>query len=178
MSTWLRLSTSTNESPDNIYNTGLSEVKRIRLQMDSIQKLLGYPGDLEAFFKNLETDIKFRPYHTAEEILADFEKIHERMKPQLAKLFNNVPKTPFEIRQIEAFRAKSASSEYIPGTADGKRPGIFYVLIFDPKNFSITSGMESLFLHEAIPGHHYQISLQQEDTTMPGSGGSEGKMHM
>ena len=163
----VRLNTSTNESPDNIYNTGLSEVKRIRLQMDSIQKLLGYPGDLEAFFKNLETDKKFRPYRSADEILADFEKIHQRMKPQLAKLFNNTPKTPFEIRQIEAFRAKSASSEYIPGTADGKRPGIFYVLILDPKNFSVTSGMESLFLHEAIPGHHYQISLQQEDTTMP-----------
>lgn len=163
----VRLNTSTNQGPDEIYSTGLSEVKRIRLQMDSIQKLLGYPGDLEAFFKNLETDIKFRPYHSAGEILADFEKIHERMKPQLAKLFNNVPKTPFEIRQIEAFRAKSASSEYVPGTADGVRPGIFYVLILDPKNFSITSGMESLFLHEAIPGHHYQISLQQEDTTLP-----------
>jgi uncharacterized protein (DUF885 family) len=163
----VRLNTSTNESPDSIYNTGLSEVKRIRLQMDSIQKLVAYPGNLKAFFNYLETDKKFRPYTSAEQILDDFEKIHQRMKPQLAKLFTNVPKTPFEIRQIEAFRAKSASSEYVPGTADGKRPGIFYVLILDPKNFSITSGMESLFLHEAIPGHHYQISLQQEDTTMP-----------
>jgi uncharacterized protein (DUF885 family) len=78
-----------------------------------------------------------------------------------------VPRTPFEIRQTEAFRAASASAEYNQGSPDGSRPGIFYVPIIDATKFNITSGMESLFLHEAIPGHHYQISLQQEDTTLP-----------
>jgi uncharacterized protein (DUF885 family) len=82
-------------------------------------------------------------------------------------MFTHVPKTPFEIRQTEAFRAASASAEYNPGSADGKRPGIFYVPILDATKFNITSGMESLFLHEAIPGHHYQISLTQENTTLP-----------
>jgi uncharacterized protein (DUF885 family) len=78
-----------------------------------------------------------------------------------------VPKAKFEIRQTEAFRAASASAEYLQGTPDGSRPGVFYVPILDATKFNTTSGMESLFLHEAIPGHHYQISLQQEDTTLP-----------
>ena len=82
-------------------------------------------------------------------------------------MFNQVPITPFEIRQTEAFRAESASAEYHAGAPDGSRPGIFYVPILDATTFSVTSGMESLFLHEAIPGHHYQISLQQEDTSLP-----------
>jgi uncharacterized protein (DUF885 family) len=73
----------------------------------------------------------------------------------------------FEIRQTEAFRAASASAEYNPGAPDGSRPGIFYVPILDATKFNITSGMESLFLHEAIPGHHYQIALQMEDTLLP-----------
>ncbi len=82
-------------------------------------------------------------------------------------MFGRTPKTKFEIKQTEAFRAASASAEYNQGSADGTRPGIFYVPILDATTFNITSGMESLFLHEAIPGHHYQISLQQEDTSLP-----------
>ena len=81
-------------------------------------------------------------------------------------MFGHVPKTGFEIRQTEAFRAASASAEYFQGTADGSRPGIFYVPILDASKYDMT-GMESLFLHEAIPGHHYQVSLQQEDTLLP-----------
>jgi len=89
------------------------------------------------------------------------------MQPNLNKMFTHVPKAAFEIRQTEAFRAASASAEYNQGTADGTRPGIFYVPILDATAFNTTSGMESLFLHEAIPGHHYQISLQQEDILLP-----------
>jgi uncharacterized protein (DUF885 family) len=107
------------------------------------------------------------PYKTPEEILAAFEVIHKRMEPNLEKMFNHTPKTPFEIRQTEAYRAASASAEYLQGSPDGSRPGVFYVPILDATQFNSTSGMESLFLHEAIPGHHYQISLQQEDTTLP-----------
>jgi uncharacterized protein (DUF885 family) len=89
------------------------------------------------------------------------------MEPNLKKMFGRTPSIPFEIRQTEAFRAASASAEYNPGTPDGSRPGIFYVPIVDAKKFNITSGMESLFLHEAIPGHHYQISLQMENKELP-----------
>ena len=159
--------TTTNKTPEEVYQTGLKEVSRIKGEMDSIKNLVGFKGSLQAFFQYMKTDKKFMPYKSAKEILDAFEDIHQRMKPNLKKMFEKEPKTPFEIRQTEAFRAASASAEYNQGSADGKRPGIFYVPILDAKTFNITSGMESLFLHEAIPGHHYQISLTQENTLLP-----------
>ena len=96
-----------------------------------------------------------------------FNGILAKITPKLKTMFGVNPVTPFEIRQTEKFREATASAEYIQGTPDGKRPGIFYIPIPDPKKFNVTSGMESLFLHEAIPGHHYQISLQQENTKLP-----------
>jgi uncharacterized protein (DUF885 family) len=159
--------TTTTKTPEEIYQTGLKEVARIHSLMDSIKNKTGFKGDLKAFFEYMKTDPKFMPYKTPAEILAAFDQIHKRMEPNLKKMFTVVPKTPFEIRQTEAFRAASASAEYNQGSADGKRPGIFYVPILDAAKFNITSGMESLFLHEAIPGHHYQISLTQENTELP-----------
>ena len=159
--------TTTEKTPEDIYDIGLSEVKRIRGIMDSVKNAVGFKGDLPAFFEYMKNDKKFMPYKTPGEVLNAFHKIHDTMKPNLEKMFNHVPKTKFEIRQTEAFRAASASAEYNQGTPDGSRPGIFYVPILDATKFNTTSGMESLFLHEAIPGHHYQISLQQEDTTLP-----------
>ncbi|MBB6274215.1 uncharacterized protein (DUF885 family) [Pedobacter cryoconitis] len=159
--------TTTTKTPEEIYQTGLKEVARIHSLMDSIKNTTGFKGDLKAFFEYMKTDPKFMPYKTPAEILAAFDNIHKRMEPNLKKMFTVVPKTPFEIRQTEAFRAESASAEYNQGSADGKRPGIFYVPILDATKFNTTSGMESLFLHEAIPGHHYQISLTQENTELP-----------
>ena len=159
--------TTTNKTPEEIYNLGLSEVARIRHQMDSVKTMVKYNGSLAQFFEYMKNDKRFMPYKTPAEVLAAFKKIHQTMQPQLQKEFIHVPKTRFEIRQTEAFRAASASAEYNQGSADGSRPGIFYVPILDATKFNTTSGMESLFLHEAIPGHHYQISLQQEDTTLP-----------
>ncbi len=160
-------STTTDMTPAEIYQVGLGEVKRIRAEMERVKASVGFKGDLPAFFEYLKTDKRFRPYKTPAQILAAFEAIHQRMAPNLAKMFGHVPKTPFEIRQTEAFRAASASAEYNQGAPDGSRPGIFYVPILDATQFTTTSGMESLFLHEAIPGHHYQISLQQENTSLP-----------
>lgn len=159
--------TTTDKTPDEIYQLGLREVARIRGKMDSIKNKVGFKGDLKAFFEYMKNDPKFTPYKTPKDVLDAFENIHQRMQPNLKKMFNHVPKTPFEIRQTEAFRAASASAEYNQGSADGKRPGIFYVPILDATKFNTTSGMESLFLHEAIPGHHYQISLAQENTSLP-----------
>ncbi len=163
----IRQQTTTNKTPDEIYNTGLAEVKRIRTEMERIKTEVGLTGDLKAFFQYMQTDKQFTPYKTPKDILDAFEKIHQTMAPNLKKMFGHTPKTPFEIRQTEAFRAASASAEYNQGSADGSRPGIFYIPILDATKFNTTSGMESLFLHEAIPGHHYQISLQQENTTLP-----------
>jgi len=158
--------TTTDLSPEEIYNTGLQEVKRIHTEMEEVRTQAGFKGDLKKFFNYINDDKKFMPYKTPAQVIEGFNAIHTKMEPQLKKLFNLVPKTGFEVKQTEAFRAASASAEYFAGTPDGSRPGIFYVPILDAKKFNYT-GMETLFLHEAIPGHHYQISLQQENQELP-----------
>ena len=163
----VRLMTTTDRAPEAIYQTGLSEVKRIRAEMEAVKNQVGFQGDLPAFFNYLNSDPKFTPYKTPEDVLNAFRAIQARITPNLPKLFGRTPGSPFEIRQTEAFRAATASAEYNRGTPDGSRPGIFYVPILDATKFNTTSGMESLFAHEAIPGHHYQLSLQQENTALP-----------
>ncbi|UOQ99391.1 DUF885 domain-containing protein [Hymenobacter sp. 5317J-9] len=163
----VHLMTTTDRTPDAIYQTGLAEVKRIRAEMELLKRRVGFRGTLPAFFTYLNTNPRFSPYQTPDEVLNAFRGIQARLSPNLARAFGRVPKSPFEIRQTEAFRAATASAEYNRGTPDGSRPGIFYVPIPDATKFATTSGMESLFLHEAIPGHHYQISLQQENTSLP-----------
>ncbi|MCB2378334.1 DUF885 domain-containing protein [Hymenobacter sp. BT635] len=159
--------TTTDKTPEQIYQTGLAEVKRIRTEMERVKTQVGFKGDLPAFFAYLKTDKKFMPYKTPAEVLGAFRSIQAKIDPNLKKMFGRTPKTGFEIRQTEAFRAASASAEYNQGTPDGSRPGIFYIPILDATTFNTTSGMESLFLHEAIPGHHYQVSLQQENESLP-----------
>jgi uncharacterized protein (DUF885 family) len=159
--------TTTDRTPDQIYQTGLSEVKRIRAEMEKIKTEVGFKGDLNAFFNHLNTDPKFMPFKTPEEVLNVYRSVQAKIDPNLKKMFGKVPKTGFEVRQTEAFRAASASAQYNRGLPDGSRPGIFYVPIIDATKYNVTRGMESLFLHEAIPGHHYQIALQQENENLP-----------
>src|SRR5450432_2302624 len=163
----IRYWTTTNKTGEEIYLTGLSEVKRIRAEMEMVKAQTGFQGDLPAFFTYIKTDPRFTPYKTPEDVLNAFRKIQATIDPNLKKLFGHTPKMKFEIRQTEAFRAASASAEYIAGDPGGSRPGVFYVPILDASKFNVSSGMESLFLHEAIPGHHYQNSLQMEDTLLP-----------
>ncbi|MFD1468884.1 DUF885 domain-containing protein [Hymenobacter caeli] len=158
--------TTTRRTPAEIHDIGLHEVARIRQEMNAVRTQLVFHGDLKALFEYMKTDRRFMPYKEPEDVLNGFRAIQTRMQPNLKKLFTRVPKTPFEVRQTEAFRAASASAEYNAGTPDGARPGIFYVPILDATQYR-TPGMESLFLHEAIPGHHYQVSLQQENTALP-----------
>jgi uncharacterized protein (DUF885 family) len=159
--------TTTSETPDEIYKVGISEVKRIRDKMEFIKSSVHFKGDLKAFFEFMKTDKQFMPYKTATEVLDAFRNIQIRIDPNVKKMFRTPPKTKFEIRQTEAFRAASASPEYNQGLADGTRPGIFYVPIIDATKYNVTAGIESLFLHEAIPGHHYQQSLQIENNDLP-----------
>ena len=163
----VRLMTTTARPPEDLYQTGLLEVRRIRTEMEAVRRQMRFRGDLPAFFAYLESDPKFMPYRTQEEVLNAFRAVQDRIAPGLLRLFGRVPRSPFEIQATEAFRAATASAEYSRGAPDGSRPGIFYVPILDATKFSTTSGMESLFLHEAIPGHHYQVSLQQENTSLP-----------
>lgn len=159
--------TTTETPPEEIYQTGLKEVERIRMEMERVKDEVGFSGDLPAFFDFMKTAPRFTPFKSGKDVINAFRGIYEKVKPNVNQLFGNKPAAPFEIRQTEAFREASASAEYVPGSADGSRAGIFYVPVPDPSSFNITSGMESLFLHEAIPGHHYQISLQQENLSLP-----------
>lgn len=159
--------TTTSLTPDEINKTGLEQVAMLRTEMQKVQQEVGFEGTLEEFILHLKSDPKAMPYKTEKEIIAGFNDILKKITPKLESMFGVTPITPFEIRQTEKFREATASAEYMPGTADGKRAGIFYMPIPDPLQFNVTSGMESLFLHEAIPGHHYQISLQQENTALP-----------
>ena len=158
--------TTTTMTADQIHALGLSEVARLRSEMEGVKKQVGFEGDLKAFFEHVRSRKELMPFTDPQQVIDNFNAIHDKMKPQLAKLFDTTPKAAFEVRRTEAFREKSASAEYNPGSLDGSRPGIFYVPIPDVTKYNIYSD-EDLFLHEAIPGHHYQISLQQEDEDLP-----------
>ncbi|MGL4632062.1 MAG: DUF885 domain-containing protein [Leadbetterella sp.] len=159
--------TTTSKSVDEIHEMGLKEVARIQEEMMKVKTQVGFKGDIKSFFENVKTDPKLMPFKKPEEVLKAFATIQKNIDPNLKKLFSNTPKCSFSIKRTEAYRENSASAEYMPGTPDGKRGGVFYVPIPDATKFNVTSGMESLFLHEAIPGHHYQCSLQMENSLLP-----------
>lgn len=162
----IKLYTTTDMTADEIHQLGLKEVERISQEMMAVKEQVGFEGSLKEFFNYVRESKDLMPYKSAEEVIQGFEDIHQRMKPNISKLFNVTPKTAFEIRRTEEFREKSASAEYNPGSLDGTRPGIFYVPVPDAAAYNVYSD-ESLFLHEAIPGHHYQISLTQENEDLP-----------
>jgi len=158
--------TTTEMTADEIHQLGLNEVARLRSEMEKVKQEIGFEGDLNAFFDFVRNNKELMPFTDPQQVIDNFNAIHQKMLPQLDKLFDLRPKTPFEVRRTEAFRESSASAEYNPGSLDGTRPGIFYVPIPEVEKYNTYSD-EDLFLHEAIPGHHYQISLQQEDTSLP-----------
>ena len=158
--------TTTNMTASEIHQLGLNEVARILSEMEKIKEQVGFKGELKAFFDYVRDNKELMPYKTPKGILDNFNAIHEKMKPQLEKLFGNKPKTAFIVKQTEKFREASASAEYNPGSLDGTRPGVFYTPIPNASEYNVFQD-EALFLHEAIPGHHYQISLQQENTSLP-----------
>ncbi|MCH3882490.1 DUF885 domain-containing protein [Tenacibaculum aquimarinum] len=158
--------TTTNMTANEIHKLGLSEVSRILSEMKKVKTQVGFKGSLKDFFNFVRENKELMPYKNPKEILDNFNAIHEKMKPQLEKLFGNKPKTPFVVKQTEKFREASASAEYNPGSLDGTRPGVFYTPIPDASKYNVFSD-EALFLHEAIPGHHYQISLTQENQDLP-----------
>ncbi|WNM19938.1 DUF885 domain-containing protein [Flavobacterium capsici] len=158
--------TTTSKTPDEIHQLGLSEVARIKAEMEKVKEQVGFKGTIVEFFDYVRNKPELMPFTKPEQVIANFEKIHATIKPNVDKLFSLQPKTPFQIKRTEAFREKTASAEYNQGAADGSRPGTFYVPIPDVKKYNYY-GDEDLFLHEAIPGHHFQISLQQENQDLP-----------
>ncbi len=166
---WVHYYTTTNDTPEEIYQTGLREVARITGEMEALKKQVGFKGSLQQFFHYLQTDKKFMPFTTPEQVLDAYRRIYDKIMPHLAELFDVKPKAGFEIRRFEAFReASQAGPAYTIGSIDGKRPGTLYIPVPDASKVNVTFyGLESTFIHEAIPGHHYQISLQQENTALP-----------
>lgn len=158
--------TTTDMTAEEIHQIGLNEVARIRSEMDSVKKVIGFDGELKDFFDFVRSNKDLMPFTDRSQVIAYFDSIHNVMKPQIDKLFSKQPKTPFEVRRTEPFREKSAAANYSPGSVDGTRPGIFYTPIPDVEAYNVFD-KEDLFLHEAIPGHHFQISLAQENEELP-----------
>ena len=162
----IKIFTTTDMSADEIHNLGLSEVSRISDEIRKIKNQVGFKGSLKEFFNYVRLNKDLMPFTNSDEVIKNFNLIHDKMKPQINNLFDLKPKTKFEVRRTEKFRENSASAEYSPGSLDGTRPGVFYTPIPDATKYN-TYTDESLFLHEAIPGHHYQISLAQENSLLP-----------
>jgi uncharacterized protein (DUF885 family) len=158
--------TTTEMSAEEIHQLGLDEVARIGNEMNKIKEQVGFTGDLKHFFDHVRNRKELMTFRDPQEVIDNFYAIRDKMMPQVNKLFELQPKTPFEVRRTEAFRETSASAEYNPGSLEVGRAGIFYVPIPKVEKYNVYSD-EDLFLHEAIPGHHFQISLQQENTNLP-----------
>jgi len=162
----IRGATTMERAPDEIHALGLAEVARIRAEMMAVKQQVGFKGDLAAFFDHLQDDPQFY-FDSEQELLGAYRDVKRRIDALLPKLFADFPKADYEIRPVEDFRAASAAgASYQAPSADGKRPGIFYInthnLRAQPR-----FGLETLSLHEASPGHHFQISIQQELTGLP-----------
>ncbi|QQP97950.1 DUF885 domain-containing protein [Lysobacter enzymogenes] len=161
-----RRSTSTAMTPAQIHQIGLDEVARIHAEMDKTIAALKFGGNRQAFFKFLQTDPRF-VFKDEPALLAHYRGLEAKINKRIPEQFSLTPKAPFEIRPVEAFRAQSAAGgSYMRPSEDGTRPGIFYVNTYDLPTRK-TWDAEDLYLHEAIPGHHFQLALQQELTGLP-----------
>lgn len=162
----VRSSTTTDLTPDQIHEIGLSEVARIHSEIDGVRERVGFQGTLAEFLRHLQTDPRYR-YTTREEMLADYRAAQARIDPLTDRLFDVKPKANYEIRPVEEFRERSASGgSYQAASPDGTRPGIFYLNTYDPPSRP-RYRMESLLLHEGSPGHHFQITIQRELEQLP-----------
>ena len=162
----VRVITTTELTPDAIHEIGLSEVARIHDEMRGVMEAIGFDGDLEDFFEYVYSDPRFF-YDEPEELIQGYRDMSADIEARAPAFFKLFPKTPFEVRRVEPFREQSASKgSYQSGTPDGSRPGIFYANAY---NVGVRPkwDMKSLFLHEAIPGHHFQISLARENEALP-----------
>ncbi|NOT90039.1 MAG: DUF885 family protein [Lysobacter sp.] len=160
------LNTTTRRTPAQIHQTGLDEVARIHGEMRAVMQQVGFKGSLQEFFKHVNTDKRFE-FASEEALLAHYRGIEATLEPGLNRMFNLKPKAGFEIRPVEAFRAQSAAGgQYQSPSEDGSRPGVFYVNTYDLPSRK-TWDSEDLFLHEAKPGHHFQLAIQQELKGLP-----------
>ncbi|MBA4306000.1 MAG: DUF885 domain-containing protein [Sphingopyxis sp.] len=151
---------------DEIHKLGLSEVARIKTGMEKIKNEVGFKGTLPEFFEHLRTDPKFKPA-SREGLTQGYYDIGKKVDGLISTQFKYLPKAPLEIKPYEEFREKyEAGGSYQNGTPDGSRPGTFYFNAYDLPSRT-TPGMTTLYLHEGAPGHHFQISIAQENEALP-----------
>jgi uncharacterized protein (DUF885 family) len=152
--------------PEQVHELGLSEVKRIRGEMAEVVKRAKFDGDVAAFVEHLRSDPQFYPT-SAEQLLKETSYVLKRIDGQLPKLFKTLPRTPYGIREVPAYIApQTTTAYYMPPAGDGTRAGFYYVNTSNLSSRPLYE-IEALSLHEAVPGHHLQIALQQELTDVP-----------
>jgi uncharacterized protein (DUF885 family) len=162
----VRYHTTTELTPDQVHDLGLREVARLRANLAGLQVALGVAGEPRAVFDAMRANPRLQ-FSDAQLLLAGYESLRTRVDAAMPALFLRRPAATFEIRPVEGFRAAAAATaSYQPSSADGARPGVFYVNTYDLASRPSYS-MEAVYLHEAVPGHHYQLALAQETPNLP-----------
>lgn len=162
----IRKQTTTDLSADEIYALGLTEVERIRGEIEGVLQALHFQGSVQDFYRHVQHDDRFFAQNS-HQLITGFQNLKLRIRGELPRLFKTLPRADYEIRTVESFRAASAAGgSYQSPSADGTRPGIFYVNTHNLRAQPLYS-METLALHEGVPGHHYQFAIQQELGHLP-----------
>lgn len=157
----IRFYTSLELTPHDVHQIGLDEVQRIRAEMQSVIQTVGFQGNLQAFIQFLRQEQRFY-VDTPAALLKETAYVLKRMDGELPRLFGRLPRTPYGIREVPAASAPSSTTAYyFPASGDGRTAGFYYVNTYDLKSRPLYE-IEALSLHEAVPGHHLQIALQQE----------------
>jgi uncharacterized protein (DUF885 family) len=153
--------TTTDLTPEQIHQTGLKEVARIQQEYARLGPQMGYHGPAAGLPTWVSEQAKYKPFKTEGEILDVYRKLNAQLNTKLPALFSLRPKTPLDIRLEPELTRATASDHYTPPADDGSRPGVFWAVVNDPKEYGST-GMVTLFLHEGQPGHHFHLALTQE----------------
>lgn len=157
----VRMYTTTAMEPEAIHALGLAEVARILGEVDKLKQQAGFVGTSAEFLRQSQKRPENHPFKTEQEVLDAYEALNQKIKTALPALFKRAPKAPLVIRPEPELTRATASDHYAQPAADGSRPGIFYAVIMDPKDYATTQ-MSSLFLHEGQPGHHFHLAGQME----------------
>jgi uncharacterized protein (DUF885 family) len=162
--------TTTSMTPDELHELGLAEVARIQAEMEAIKRQVGFEGTLQEFFASLRGNPEFRFPNTDEGREAYLQASRDRyalIEARLPEFFGLRPKAGLVVKRVESFREQpGAAQHYVPGTPDGSRPGTYYVHLIDMNSMTKIE-LENIAYHEGIPGHHMQLSIQQELTGVP-----------
>ena len=153
--------TTTNLTPEQIHEIGLKEVARIQGEYGRIGPKMGYNGPAAGLPAWVSQQAKYKPFKTEQEVIDVYRKLDAQLRTKLPSMFNLMPKSPLDLRLEPELSRATASDHYTPPAVDGSRPGVFWSVVNDPRQYGST-GMVTLYLHEGQPGHHFHIALVQE----------------